>query len=149
MVKDNIIHMREVNKMKLNEYEFPDELRYNDDYSWVRIDGEKATVGVADFGAKLVKQFVFIELPKAGEKIKKGDVYVSLEAIKWSGHLKSPVSGEITEVNNELFDNPDTINKDPYIKGWIMKVKLSDKEEMKGLMSAEEAIEWAKEKINK
>ncbi|OYT31146.1 glycine cleavage system protein H, partial [Candidatus Woesearchaeota archaeon ex4484_78] len=62
--------------MKFREFEFPEQLYYNDDYSWVRLDGDTAIVGVSDFGAKLVKQFVFVELPKKGKEIKKGDVYV-------------------------------------------------------------------------
>ena len=135
--------------MKFREFEFPEQLYYNDDYSWVRLDGDTAIVGVSDFGAKLVKQFVFVELPKKGKEIKKGDVYVSLESIKWSGHLKSPVSGTIVDVNESLFDNPEIINKEPYGKGWIMKVKLSDKNELKELMNANQIIEWVKKRIDK
>jgi len=135
--------------MKFREFEFPEKLYYNDDYSWVRLDGDTAIVGVSDFGAKLVKQFVFVELPKKGKEIKKGDVYVSLESIKWSGHLKSPVSGTIVDVNESLFDNPEIINKEPYGKGWIMKVKLSDKNELKELMNADQIIEWVKKRIDK
>ncbi len=135
--------------MKFREFEFPEKLYYNDDYSWVRLDGDTAVVGVSDFGAKLVKQFVFVELPKKGKEIKKGDVYVSLESIKWSGHLKSPVSGTIVDVNESLFDNPEIINKEPYGKGWIMKVKLSDKNELKELMNADQIIEWVKKRIDK
>ena len=135
--------------MKFREFEFPEQLYYNDDYSWVRLDGDTAIVGVSDFGAKLVKQFVFVELPKKGKEIKKGDVYVSLESIKWSGHLKSPVSGTIVDVNESLFDNPEIINKEPYGKGWIMKVKLSDKNELKELMNADQIIEWVKKRIDK
>ncbi len=74
---------------------------------------------------------MFVKLPENGQKIKKGEIYVSLEAIKWSGHLSSPFSGEIIEVNEEIFDEPSIINRDPYGKGWIAKIKLLNKEEKK------------------
>ena len=117
---------------------FPENLRYNKDYSWVKIDKNIATVGVVGPAAKKVKEFVFIKLPEKGKKIKKGDTYVSLEAVKWSGHLSSPVSGEIVEVNEALFNEPSKINKDPY-NSWVMKVKLSDSDEIKELINAEDA----------
>jgi len=98
--------------------------------SWVVQEGEIATVGVNEEAAKKVKEFVFIQLPKKGTKIKQGEDYCSLEALKWSGHIESPVSGEIIEVNDALFDEPSRINKDPY-GSWIMKVKLSAANELK------------------
>jgi glycine cleavage system H protein len=118
--------------------DFPNEFKYNKDYSWTKSDDKTATVGVVASAAKKVKEFVFINLPKKGTEIKKGDTYVSVEAVKWSGHLSSPVSGKIIDVNDSLFDEPATINKDPY-GSWIMKVELSDPDEIDELMDAEEA----------
>lgn len=115
----------------------PNNLKYNKDYSWVKIEGSNAIVGIVEPAAKKVKEFVFIKLPEKGKKIKQGDNYVSVEAVKWSGHLSSPVSGEIIEVNDLLFDAPSNINKDPY-DSWIMKVKLTDKV-IEGLMDSKEA----------
>ena len=135
--------------MKIEDFEFPNDLKYNDDYSWIRVvdeDNGIVSVGISDFGAKLVKQFVFIDLPEKGKRIKKGDTYVSLESIKWSGHLKSPVSGEIMDVNEELFDEPERINKEPY-KSWIIKVKLDDKDELNDLMDSKQVVDWAKKKL--
>jgi glycine cleavage system H protein len=132
--------MSEMSKIKL-----PENLLYNKDYSWVKIDGDIAIVGVIEPATKKVKEFVFVKLPEKGKKIKQGETYVSLEAVKWSGHLSSPVSGEIIEVNEKLFDEPSLINKDPY-GSWIMKVRMSDKGELKKLMKAKEAMEWFKEK---
>jgi glycine cleavage system H protein len=105
----------------------------------VKIEDEEALLGVTETAAGKVKEFVFINLPEKGKKLKKGDVYVSLEAVKWSGHLESPLSGEITEVNEELYDQPEIINQDPYGKGWIIKIKMSNPEEQKNLLTAEEA----------
>lgn len=117
---------------------FPDNLKYNKDNSWVKTEDGTATVGVVSKAAENAQEFAFIKLPEKGKRIKKGDTYVSLEAVKWSGHLSSPVTGEITDVNNELFDDPSKINKDPY-GSWIMKVKLDYPKEVDGLMDAEEA----------
>jgi len=90
--------------------------------SWAKISGDTATIGITEETAKKVKEFVFIKLPKKGDKIKKGSKYVSLESIKWSGHLSSPVSGEVTSVNESLEDNPSKLNKNP--DTWIIKVKI-------------------------
>ncbi len=104
----------------------PENLLYNKDYSWIEIDGDVATLGITNLASERVSEFVFIDLPKKGAKIKKGDTYVSLEALKWSGHLESPFGGEIVEVHDELFDEPEIINKDPYGDGWIVKIKINN-----------------------
>jgi len=90
--------------------------------SWAKISGDTATIGITEESAKKVKEFVFIKLPKKGDKIKKGEKYVSLEAVKWSGHLTSPVSGEVIDVNESLEDNPSKLNKNP--DTWIVKLKI-------------------------
>ncbi|HDQ16538.1 MAG TPA: glycine cleavage system protein GcvH, partial [Candidatus Vogelbacteria bacterium] len=108
------------------------------DYSWVKIDGDLATLGVNRQSAEKVKEFVFIDLPQVGQNIKKGEKYVSLEAVKWSGHLSAPLSGEVVEVNEELFDEPNIINSDPYNKGWICRLKISNEKEIKELLKAQE-----------
>ena len=118
--------------------DFPNNLLYNQDYSWVKIEKDIATLGITKSASDKVGDFVFIKLPEVGQKLEKGEVYVSLEALKWSGHLSSPLSGEITEVNDELFDEPSIINEDPYSKGWIAKIKLSNLEEKKDLLSDNE-----------
>ncbi|MEM2121640.1 MAG: glycine cleavage system H protein [Candidatus Woesearchaeota archaeon] len=132
--------------MKFREFEFPESLKYNEDYSWVRLEDDIAIVGVNDYGAKMVKQFVFVDLPEKNKEIRKGENYVTLEAIKWTGSLKSPVTGKIIDVNSKVFDNPELINKDPYGQGWIMKVKLKDKKELESLKDAKGIIEIIKRK---
>jgi glycine cleavage system H protein len=118
--------------------DLPTNLLYNNDYSWVKIEGNIATLGIIKSACDKIEEFMFVKLPENGQKIKKGEIYVSLEAIKWSGHLSSPFSGEIIEVNEEIFDEPSIINRDPYGKGWIAKIKLLNKEEKKDLISAKE-----------
>lgn len=123
---------------------FPSELKYNQDYSWVELNNGVVKVGVIKPSAEKVKQFVFIDLPEEGKQIEEGENYVSLEAVKWSGHLSSPVSGKIVDVNQDLFDEPSKINQDPY-DSWIMKVKLESKGQFEELMDSEEAEEFYKE----
>lgn len=120
----------------------PKELLYNKDYSWIKLDGDTATLGIIKSSADKVREFVFIQLPDKNKALKKGEVYCSLEAIKWSGHLSIPLSGEIIEVNGALFDDPAIINKDPYGKGWIIKLKISDKNELKDLIKASDIEKW-------
>ena len=127
--------------------EYPEGLLYNKDYSWVKVDGDIATLGVIGPAAKKVKEFVFIQLPEKKKQIKKGGTYVSLEAMKWSGHLSSPFSGEIVEVNVELFDEPSKINDNPY-KEWIVKIKLDNPEESKELLDSKEIEEWASDNVH-
>ncbi len=123
--------------------DMPNELKYNKDYSWVKVEGDTVTLGVVGPAAKKVNEFVFIMLAEKGKKIKQGENYVSVEAVKWSGHLSSPVSGEIIDVNDPLFDEPAEINKEPY-KNWIAKIKLDDPSEVEGLMDADAAKEFYK-----
>lgn len=130
----------------MDEFSLPDGLLYNKDSSWVKLEGDIATVGVIEPAAKRVKEFVFARLPEKGKKIRQGEDYVALEALKWSGHLSSPVSGEIVEVNSSLFNDPSQINKEPY-KNWVMKVHLDDKEGLKSLFKAKDVEAWIREKI--
>jgi glycine cleavage system H protein len=130
----------------MSELNFPEKLKYNKDYSWVKLDKEKATIGIIAPSAKKVKEFVFIKLPEKGKKIKTGQKYVSLEAVKWSGHLSSPVTGEITDVNEALFNEPSKINKSPY-SAWIMKVKIEKTKKAEKLLNSKEAKKFYEEKI--
>ncbi|HKK54164.1 MAG TPA: glycine cleavage system protein GcvH [Patescibacteria group bacterium] len=121
--------------------DLPTNLLYNNDYSWVKIEDDVAILGIIKPACDKIEEFVFVKLPEKGQKIKRGEVYASLEAIKWSGHLSSPFTGEIIEVNEDIFDEPSIINEDPYGKGWIAKIKLANKEEKDDLVSAEEVKE--------
>ncbi len=129
--------------------QLPADLFYNRDYSWVKVEGETATLGVIEPAADKVKEFVFAKLPKKGETLSRGETYVTLEALKWSGQLSSPVSGEIIEVNQDVFDQPSLINKDPYGQGWIAKVKLEKPEETKELLDSSQADQWVSQGMQK
>ncbi|MGV8168471.1 MAG: glycine cleavage system protein H [Candidatus Nanoarchaeia archaeon] len=125
--------------MDEKNFTLPDDRFYDEYYTWITIQEDIISVGIVQPAAELVKEFVFIQLPEKGKKIKKGEVYVSVEAVKWSGHMKSPVTGIVVEVNDKLFDDPAMINKAPY-KEWIAKIKVEKQEELKSLMTASERI---------
>lgn len=126
--------------MKYEGADLPDDLLYNKDSSWVRVDDGVVTVGINEPVAKAIKEFLFIKLPDK-KTLKKGDLYVSLEALKWSGHLTSPVSGDVIEVNEPLYDDPAAINVHPY-ESWIMRIKLNDKRELDELFAPQDIVEW-------
>lgn len=117
--------------------DFPDDLKYDNKYFWLKKENDSFTLGIIGSAAALAKEFVFIQLPNKGN-IKKGDILVSLEAMKWSGELESPLTGEIIEVHNDLFDEPSIINKQPYTEGWIVKIKPHNESEINSLLSAQE-----------
>lgn len=127
--------------------DFPKGLLYNTDFSWIKIENNIAEIGVMEPAAKKVNEFVFIQLPDKGKTVKKGEDIIALEAMKWSGHLSSPFSGKVIDVNEELFDEPSKINEDPY-KEWIVKIEIEDIDEKKDLMDSIEIEEWASENIN-
>jgi glycine cleavage system H protein len=116
---------------------FPDDRKYDDGYSWVKEEGEFIIMGFTEPAVKLVTEFIFIQLPDKNKIIKKGDVYVSVESAKWSGHIQSPISGTIIVVNDSLFDEPSRLNKKPYDE-WIIKIKPNNTEEYQSLLNSKE-----------
>jgi glycine cleavage system H protein len=123
----------------------PRDLRYRE-YVWVKVEGEVATLGVTEYPIEAAKEIVFVDLPKMGQRIEKDGTFVSLESVKWSGHIASPISGEVMAVNDSLFDEPEKLNQDPYAN-WICRVRISDRSELDGLVDADAAEEWARENL--
>lgn len=119
----------------------PKELHYTEDHEWVRVEGDVAIVGITDYAQKELDELVYVEVETVGETIKAGEVFGAVEAVKTTSDLYMPVSGEILEFNPQLDesdgDNPTLINEDPYEKGWIVKVKMSDPSELATLLDAE------------
>jgi len=116
----------------------PENLKYTKDHEWVKIEGDTATVGITDFAQSELGDVVFVEVDTVGETLDKEETFGSIEAVKTVSDLFMPVGGEVTEFNEELEDTPDTINKDPYGKGWIVKIKIADPAEADDLLSAAE-----------
>ena len=119
----------------------PKDLKYTNDHEWVRIEGEFAVVGITDFAQKELGEIVFVEIDTLGDEVAKDEVFGTVEAVKTTSDLMSPLSGEVVEFNPELDedegDNPGMINEDPYGKGWIIKLKFSDAAELDDLLDAE------------
>ncbi len=115
----------------------PADLLYTKDHEWIRIDGDTGFVGVTDFAQGELGDIVFIEIETVGETLKKEEVFGTIEAVKTVSDLFMPLSGEVLEVNPELENSPDLVNKDPYGKGWLIKVKISNKEETSALLSSD------------
>lgn len=115
----------------------PSELKYTKDHEWIRIEGETAVVGITDFAQRELGDIVYVEVETVGETLAKEEVFGTVEAVKTVSDLFLPLSGEVTELNPELDSNPEIVNADPYGKGWMIKVKLSDPSEAENLLTAE------------
>ena len=114
----------------------PEGLHYTKDHEWARVDGGVATVGLTDHAQGELTEFVYVQLPKRGAVLKKGDVLAVVESVKNTADVYAAVSGEVIEVNGPLDDDPSQINKSPYGSGWIAKIRMSDASELPKLMDA-------------
>lgn len=118
---------------------FPDDLKYTKEHEWVRDNGDgTATIGVTDFAQSELGDIVFVELEPAGSEFDQDEVFGTVEAVKTVSELFTPVSGEITEINEDLEDDPELVNTDPYSKGWLVKMKMADASELDSLLSVDE-----------
>ena len=115
----------------------PAELKYTKEHEWIRVEGEEAYVGITDYAQSQLGDIVFVEVETEGDNLEAGDTFGSIEAVKTVSDLYMPVCGEVLEFNSELEDQPDLVNKDPYGKGWIIKVKIEDEAQLDGLLSAD------------
>jgi glycine cleavage system H protein len=120
--------------MDMDRFHFPDDLLYDKEHNWARIDGNTATIGMTDLGQDLAGEIVYAEVPRVGRAIKAGEPFMSLESGKWVGRVKAIVSGTIVEANEEIEWEATLINEDPYGAGWFAKVELSAPPE--GLLKA-------------
>lgn len=113
----------------------PADLRYHEEHEWTRVKGTQATVGISDFAQDALGDIVFIDLPKVGTTVKAGQQIGEIESTKTTSTLYTPVSGKIVQVNAELKDHPEVVNSDPYGKGWMVVIDLSDAGEIDKLMA--------------
>jgi len=115
----------------------PENLKYTKDHEWILIEGDIATVGITDFAQGELGEIVYVEIETEGETLDKDEVFGTIEAVKTVSDLFMPLSGEITEFNEELESNPELVNEDPFEKGWMVKIKLSDDSQVADLLSSE------------
>ncbi|WP_047418957.1 glycine cleavage system protein GcvH [Cellulophaga sp. Hel_I_12] len=113
----------------------PSELKYTKDHEWVKIEGDTATVGITDFAQSELGDIVYVEVETLDETLGKDEVFGTVEAVKTVSDLFLPLSGEIIAFNEGLEDNPEDVNSDPYGKGWMIKIKISDSSEIDSLLS--------------
>jgi len=116
----------------------PGDLKYTKDHEWIKAEGDVVTVGITDYAQGELGDVVFVELPEPGQTVEMDESFGTIEAVKAVADLFCPVSGEISETNEELENDPEIVNKDPYSAGWMVKIRLSDTTQLDGLMSAED-----------
>lgn len=114
----------------------PADLKYTKSHEWVRLEGDTATIGITDHAQEALNDIVFVELPKVGAEFGVEQEFGVVESVKSVSDLYMPVAGKVTAVNNALEDAPETLNKDPYGQGWLVKVKVQDAAAVKGLLSS-------------
>lgn len=120
---------------------FPAELKYTQEHEWIRIEGDFAFIGITEFAQSELGDIVYVEVETVGEVVNSGDVFGTIEAVKTTSDLFMPITGEVMELNEAISeaggDDPALINSDPYGEGWIIKVKISDKSQIDGLLDAD------------
>jgi len=125
--------------------EFPEGLKYSKEHEWVLVEGSMATIGITEYAQEELGDIVEVGLPEVGEKVVKDDPFGAVESVKAVSDIYAPVSGTVLEINDVLPDNPETINDDPYGDGWMIRVELTDKDDLKDLMDAEEYAEYVQQ----
>jgi len=117
---------------------FPENLKYTKDHEWIRVEGENAYIGITEFAQKELGDIVYVDVNTIGEVVEHEAIFGTVEAVKTVSDLFMPVSGEVLELNSEIENSPDLVNSDPYGKGWMIKVRLTDPSQVNGLLSADE-----------
>ena len=131
--------------VKVEANEVPEGLYYSKDFEWVKIEGDKVRVGITDYAQKSLREIVYAELPSVGTEVKQNEPFGTLESVKAVSDLISAISGTIEEVNEEVQSKPETLNEDPYGKGWLLVVKPSNLQaDLANLLDFDKAVEWHK-----
>lgn len=124
---------------------YPENLKYARTHEWIKVEGDVGVVGITDFAVKQLTDLVYIELPPPGEKLTQGSAFGTIESVKAVSDLNCPVSGEVIETHQELSQELDLINKDPYGEGWMIKIKIENPDELDSLIGSGEYGEFVKE----
>tara|TARA_B100002051_G_C16352942_1_gene447238 strand:+ start:94 stop:468 length:375 start_codon:yes stop_codon:yes gene_type:complete len=119
----------------------PEKLKYTKEHEWVKKQESEIIIGITDYAQSELGDIVFVELPNVGDKFNQNDTLGTIEAVKTVADIFSPVSGSIVEVNNEIEDNPEYVNSDPYNKGWLVKIRIEDESCLENLLSSQEYSE--------
>ena len=119
----------------------PENLKYTSEHEWIKIDGNIATIGITDFAQSELGDIIFLEFPETNESFSEGDVFGTIEAVKTVSDLFMPIDGKIIEVNEDLNDEPESVNTNPYDKGWMVKIELSESYDSDSLLDSKSYIE--------
>jgi len=131
--------------MRVLDYEIPDKLYYSKEHEWVSLEGREAIVGITDYAQKQLHEIVYAEVQKEGSEVKQFQTMGTVESVKSVSDVFSPVTGKITKVNKELSDSPELLNQDPYGKGWLARISLTDfKKDMEKLLTADQYADHIK-----
>ena len=116
----------------------PEELKYTEEHEWIKIDGNTAIIGITDFAQGELGDIVYIDIDSIGNEIDGSEIFGTVEAVKTVSDLFMPIKGKVLEINSNIESTPEIVNEDPYGKGWIIKIEISEDEEISNLLSAEE-----------
>lgn len=131
--------------MRVLDYEIPDKLIYSKEHEWVSLEGKEAVVGITDYAQKQLHEIVYVEIQQEGSEVKQFQTMGMVESVKSVSDVFSPVTGKITKVNKELSDSPERLNEDPYGKGWLARISLTDfKKDMEKLLTAAQYADYIK-----
>ena len=116
---------------------FPENVKYTADHEWIRVEEHFGWIGITDYAQSELGDIVYIDIPAAGTKVEKGKSFGTIEAVKAVSDLFAPVSGEVVEINTEMKDHPEVVNKDPYGKGWTVKIVINDPSQLDTLLDVQ------------
>jgi glycine cleavage system H protein len=131
--------------MSSKELHYPDDLKYNTEHTWLKVEGKKGRVGITDFAQDQLTDILYVEIPEVGTQVEHMQPFGIVESAKSTNDLFSPVSGEVVEVNEVLRKKPGTMNKDPYGDGWMIVIVMSNPEELDSLISADQYKDYVEE----
>jgi glycine cleavage system H protein len=134
--------------MEIEGYHFPDDLHYDKEHYWCRVEGNVVVMGTTDFAQKMAGEIVYVQLPLIGKSVNQGKPCGALESGKWVGRVYAVISGKVVEVNEALEDSPELINQSPYDQGWMVKIEPANlEEELGNLMQGDDLIQFVKSEI--
>jgi glycine cleavage system H protein len=129
--------MRQEDTMNIAGIEFPDDMYYDRQHNWARVEGDVVVQGMTEFGQQIAQEIVFVEMPRVGRALEQGETFMSMESGKWVGRIPAMLSGKILEANEELEWEPQLVNESPYDEGWLVRIEISDPSELEDLMRAD------------
>ena len=116
----------------------PAELKYSKEHEWIKVEGNRAVIGITDFAQESLGDIVFVELPAVGDELEREETFGVVESVKTASDLYSPVSGKVVEINEEPVDSPEVVNQDPYGKGWMIVIEMTEPAQLDDLMTSEQ-----------